>query len=185
MVWQKVFSAALFILVFIIPGKYLCQLNQKILAVTGYTAQFSIKHSGLIVTGSFTNVIGQVVYSENNELKNIQHKATVETIKTGIKRRDKHLASSDYFDSSKFPDINFSLLRISSRDKSGNYNADIKLTIRNIEKNYAIIIREVKTENTIRLSSTFKLNRRDFGVGGKSFAMADEVDILLVVTGKL
>jgi len=149
------------------------------------TINFTIKNAGLNVRGTFSDPTGEIIYNKNNELESINQSVKVESISTGIKRRDNHLKSKDYFYTQLLPEIQFETLSVSPIFNQNKYNAKVKITIKNTSKIINILITQIKIKDIITLTSNFKLNRIDFSVGGKSFTMDDEVTVNILCSGIL
>jgi polyisoprenoid-binding protein YceI len=106
----------------------------------------------------------------------------VKTLDTGIGLRNKHLRSDDYFHKAKFPQIRFAT---SSVSKEGNgYKAKGMLTIKEVSKPIDIPFTFEEKGKTSIFKAEFSLNRRDFGVGGKSWTLSDEVFISILFTAE-
>ena len=58
------------------------------------------------------------------------------------------------------------------------------ITIKNISKEISFPFKQTSKDGGILLEGEFKLNRKDFGVGGNSFSMSDEVNLELSVFAK-
>ena len=134
--------------------------------------QFTIQNAGLEVVGSFSKVEGQLVTDAQGKIPVlIVGRAKVKSIDTGIGLRDRHLQGADYFDAAKHPELRMQLL-----DISGN-QARFAVIIRGKTKTITVPFSWEKTGNTGRFRCSFKLNRRDFGIGGSSFIMGEEVKV--------
>lgn len=97
----------------------------------------------------------------------------VDSIDTRVPARDKHLRSADFFDSEKFPTIRFVGNRATSLG-NGKLKLDGELTMRDVTRPLALEVAAIEAthEETGRRSLRFiasgKLNRMDWGVGGRS-----------------
>lgn len=131
------------------------------------TVGFNISIAGFTkVTGKFTDFD---ILLDWNEIRldscKISANIKVNSINTGIKDRDTHLRSSDFFDIEKFPEIRFQSDSIKKVDFS-NYTAHGKLTMHGITKEFILPFQIVKIENnTIGITSKTTLSRKDYGVG--------------------
>lgn len=143
---------------------------------------FKIKNFGSTVDGTFKGLKGIIDFDDSN-LGTARFDVTIDasSIDTGIGMRDNHLRKPDYFGVAAFPTIRF----VSSKvEKSGKMNEAIvtgKLTIKKITKEISIPFRYGDATGVLQFKGEFTINRRDFGVGGSSFSLADEVTVLLNV----
>jgi polyisoprenoid-binding protein YceI len=142
---------------------------------------FKIKNFGSTVDGSFSGLKGSVVFDEAN-LSTAQIDLTVDaaTIDTGIGMRDNHLRKKDYFNVTEYPAIRFVSTKLTSSN-SGTGLATGKLTIKNVTREIAVPFTYAQSNNQLKLKGEFKINRRDFGVGGSSISMADELKVFVEI----
>jgi len=143
---------------------------------------FKIKNFGSTVDGSFKGLKGTINFDASN-LADALFDVTINaaTIDTGIGMRDNHLRKPDYFGVTNFPNIRFIS---SSVEKSGKPNEAVvsgKLTIKNTTKEISFPFRYGETNGVLHFTGEFKINRRDFNVGGSSISLSDELIVLLDV----
>jgi polyisoprenoid-binding protein YceI len=143
--------------------------------------KFTIKNAGIAVDGKFKTFTADIKFDpEHLDKSQVEGNIDVNSIDTGIGSRDKHLRSEDYFDVPKYPKITFKSEQIFKYE--GNYVARGKLTIKNITKEILIPIHFTPKEgNKAHFKSTILLNRIDYGVGGKSLMMSDELTATLEI----
>ncbi len=150
--------------------------------VTSYSVKFKIKNFGLTVTGSLKGMVYKINFNPNNlENSKIRTSVKVKTINTGIGARDKHLKSDDYFDADKYPKItleSFKFTKLNGNKYTGFFN----LTIKNITKEISFPFTYSKSGNKGIFTGTFTINRRDYGVGGSSLSMGDNVTVNISVS---
>ncbi|MGN6644914.1 MAG: YceI family protein [Cytophaga sp.] len=161
----------------------LVALSMSFLLKPDYTKSsvaFKIKNAGIGVDGSFTKFETSIDFNESAGAPS-SIKATIETatINTGIEARDKHLKKEEFFDVEKYPKISFESTQI-LKTTSGSLIAEGKLTIKNVTKDIKIPF--TYTAATGVFEGTVTLNRLDYGVGGKSMTMADEVQVAIKIT---
>jgi polyisoprenoid-binding protein YceI len=136
---------------------------------------FSIKNAGFNVEGTFGDVEATVQVDSTGNLQNsVYATASVRSINTGIEARDKHLQKPAYFHTERFPDIRLRSTAIQFKGR-GIFEAKMEITIKNITKTIHIPIRHEKG----LLSTSFTLNRLDFGVGDKSWILGEEVKVMI------
>ncbi len=153
-------------------------LTQKELVVASADISFRIKNAGFYVNGSFSGLFASIKFDEKN-LKESSFEATInaKSINTDNTLRDIHLRTSEYFDVEKYPLITMKSNEI-MRSVSGNFTANFDVIIK--DKTKKMLVPFFFKNNTF--SAKLTLNRRQFGVGGSSFLLSDEVIINLVVS---
>lgn len=143
---------------------------------TGGTIQFQIKNAGLTVDGSFKNLELNIQFNpEFPEKARMEAKVWVESIETGINLRNKHLKKEEYFHVDKFPEIYMKLMRL---QKAGSgWKGSFQLTLKGTTRLVEIPIEFTEIGSSAILKGKFELNRLDYGIGGKSWTMADRVAV--------
>ena len=100
------------------------------------------------------------------------------SLQTGIRKRDDHLHSSDFFDAEKFPDIS---VVVTKAEKTHGDTIDLRaqLTIRGTTKPLPLQTKvAVLDDGVVRLSTQAIVNRQDFGVDGNLMGIvADKATI--------
>ncbi|MBU0729852.1 MAG: YceI family protein [Proteobacteria bacterium] len=157
--------------------------------------RFSVKHIVTPVVGGFDEFTGMIRFDPNDlENSSIDITVNVSSINTGIKQRDDHLRSADFFEAEKYPEMRFVSKKITDL-KNNRYEANGKMTIKQVTKNLALIFTATgeadhpspKMECTVvgGLVGQTSLKRLDYQVGnGQFFQMGivgDEVSIELFV----
>jgi polyisoprenoid-binding protein YceI len=139
--------------------------------------EFSIKNAGLTVNGSFDVATIKIDFSKDEPEKiRISGQANVNSINTGIAMRDKHLQKEEYFDAEKYPSIIMKLIKVNKKDDA-NYEATFDLTIKGKTQKVDLVFTAIEKTDALILKTNFSINRRDFGVGGKSFVLGDVVKV--------
>lgn len=140
---------------------------------------FKIKNLGIYTNGTIGGLQADIHFNPA-DLTSSTIKATVDvnTLNSDNESRDEHLKNADFFDVAHYPTI--TLKSVSIRHKSGNnYSGQFNLTIKDKTKLIDIPFSCVDKGNTLAFNGTFKLNRRDYGVGGSSMILSDEVIIAI------
>lgn len=145
---------------------------------------FVIKNIGINVNGTLNGLKGKMYFDPKNLAASaFDMTVDVNTINTGIEKRDKHLKSEDYFDAAKYPVINIKTTKLLA--KGGNkYFAQAILTMHGVSKNIQFDFMANPQADGYTFSGGFPLNRRDYGVGGSSMIMADNLNVSLYVVAK-
>ena len=138
---------------------------------------FKIKNAGITVDGAFKTFEAHIDYNESAQApSSIKATISVETINTGIEARDKHLRKEEFFNVAGFPSITFESTQI-LKNSNGSFVAEGKLTIKGVTKDIKIPF----TYTNGVFEGTVKLNRLDYGVGGSSVTMSDDVEVFVKV----
>ncbi len=138
---------------------------------------FHIRSFGIDIDGSFQESVVQLdMDTLAVEQAFISVKIRVSSIETGISKRDKHLLKEKYFWQSKYPYI---LFETSSIERSGDdvYVTKGQINMKGALKNISIPFRWISTERGSSVHAEFELNRLDFNIGDKSWAMSESVKI--------
>lgn len=148
----------------------------------GSTVKFKIKNLGVNITGSFSGVTGKIAFDPNNAATAIfEASIDANSINTGIDLRDDHLRKEEYFDVKNHPRINFVSTKVTPSNRSGNFTIYGNLTIKGVSKEISFPFTATPQNGGYLFSGEFKINRRDFKVGGGSITMADNLTVLLSV----
>jgi polyisoprenoid-binding protein YceI len=147
------------------------------------SVHFTIKNFGFNVGGSFAGIQGNVRFEPDN-LSGTAFDVSVDaaSINTDNNMRDGHLRGEDYLDVKKYPHILFVSETVRPARKQGNYHMVGKLTIRNVTKEISFPFTAVASGKGYLFTGSFKINRKDFDVGGSS-TISDNltVDLKVVV----
>lgn len=151
----------------------------------GSEVSFKIKNFGINVSGTFTGLKGKITFNPDS-LPASEFDVTVDTktINTGIDQRDNHLRKEEYFDAEKHPTIHFISTKITTSTNKEYLFVFGKLTIKDVTKEVSFPFKATKQGEDYVFEGDFKINRRDYTVGGGSITMADELTVNLKVVGK-
>jgi polyisoprenoid-binding protein YceI len=135
-------------------------------------AQFKVRHLMISnVKGGFEK-IGGTLYLDDRDITNSRVEVSIDvaSVNTGIKQRDDHLRSADFFDVAKFPAMTFVSTRV-EKAGPGKLNVTGNLTIRGVTRPVLLVVDGLTPEvkdpwGHIRrgASATATINRRDFGI---------------------
>ena len=163
------------VIAFLIIGTgALAQTNNNI---TKAKISFELKNLGIKTGGVIGGLQGSITFDPAQLASSkIEATADVNTINTDNDMRDEHLKKPEYFDVQKYPKM--SLASVSLKKKNGNsYTGQFNLTIKGVTKAVEIPFTYVVTTTGSSFKGSFKINRRDFGVGGNSMTMSDDVTV--------
>ena len=134
----------------------------------GSSIKFRIKNFGIETGGSFTGLQGTISHNPNDLSKDsIDLSVDANSINTDNNMRDNHLRKEEYFDVQNYPRIRFISTRVTV-DKNAHFTATGKLTIKNTTKEVSIPFTAVPKDSGYIFTGEFKLNRKDYQVGGSS-----------------
>ena len=164
----------------VVPALAFAQTTWK---PTSSEISFKIKNAGATVTGRFTGLQTTLKFSPDKlSSSSLDGSVDVATIKTGIDKRDKDLLEEKYFDADKFKKIE---LKSTKLYKKGEQFAGLfNVTIKGVTKQVEVPFEFKQTGSDATFNSSFTINRRDFGVGGKSMMMSDDLTVNIVLKAK-
>ncbi len=169
------------LLTILLPSFTLKETNPTSWTVTSSSVLFKIKNAKLNVTGNFTDANTSINFDPAHLNKShFESVINVNSLKTGIDLRDKHLKKQEYFDAVKFPQLFFKSLSI-KQETEGNYIATCQITIKGKTKEVLFPFKFSKINNQAAFTGNLKLNRVDFGVGLPSIIMANSVDVAIIL----
>jgi len=150
---------------------------------TTYNVSFKIKNAGITVSGKFTGLKSTLMFNPD-KLATSSLKASVEAtnIKTGIDKRDEDLQAEKYFNTDKYKLIEVASTKLYK--KGAQYAGIFNVTIKGVTKQVEIPFDFKETGNEATFTGSFPLNRRDFGVGGRTLTMSDDLTVNIMVTAK-
>lgn len=136
-------------------------------------ATFSVLHLTIAkVRGQFNRVTGSLAYSPTSgAITDLQVTIEVASLHTGIRKRDVHLVSPDFFSAVENPEITFRSTACEVRENRGWITGD--LTIRGITRPVALEVTltgplklpaDLGGETTLGLSARTIINREEFGL---------------------
>lgn len=161
---NKYALAILAVLLVAVAGQ--AQVAPKSVVAAQSRAEFRIKNLGFWVDGTFEKVGGTVAFDAGNlSASRIEAWAEVSSISTGIGLRDRHLQKEEYFDAEKHPRLTFTSTRFYKDAKRGLL-ATGTFTLKGIRKTVTLPVLVTKEGGYTRFSTTFEIDRRDYGVGG-------------------
>jgi len=138
-------------------------------ANTGSSVTFEIKNLGFNTKGSFSGLEGKIIFDPKDAAKaSIDVSLDATTISTDNTMRDDHLKKETYFDVENHPRIRFVSTSVLPADKSGHYTVAGKLTIKNTTKEISFAFLATPVGDDFIFSGQFKIDRKDFGIGGSS-----------------
>ncbi|HRH50699.1 MAG TPA: YceI family protein [Panacibacter sp.] len=174
---------SIFVLSFVIMVSLFAQ---ELVPVDGGSAvKFTIKNFGISTTGTFSGLKGKILFNSSDVAASF-FKVTVAaaSIDTDIKVRDSHLKKEDYFDVNKYPEISFTSTKITASASAGAFLVTGNINIKGIVKEITFPFMVAPINDGFIFTGNFKVNRRDFNVGGNSFSLSDNLSVSLSVYAK-
>jgi polyisoprenoid-binding protein YceI len=163
------------VIAFLIVGTgAFAQVNNNI---TKAKISFELKNLGIKTGGVIGGVQGNIAFDPAKlATSKIEATADVNTINTDNDMRDEHLKKDDYFDVEKYPKM--SLSSVSFKKNSGNaFTGQFNITIKGITKPVEVPFTYATAATGNLFKGSFKINRKDFKIGGNSMTMSDDVTI--------
>lgn len=128
------------------------------------------------IEGRFDDVQGTFSIGPNIIGSKFSATVPVESINTGIAKRDEHLRSEDFFDVKKYPTMKFESKTITGT--LNNFKMVAALTIKDVTKDvlftgtYTGSVKDAQGKERVGLKATGKINRKDFNIN-----YSDTVDL--------
>jgi polyisoprenoid-binding protein YceI len=150
----------------------------------GSSLKFTIKNLGFGVNGSFSGFEGSVNFDPQNPAASA-FDITIDaaTVNTDNSLRDEHLKGDSFFDVKNHPRIRLTSTRINGN--SGSYQFTGQLTIKGKSKtiSFPFTGMPLPSSDGYSFKGSFKMNRKDFDVGGTS-TISDELEVNINVIAK-
>jgi polyisoprenoid-binding protein YceI len=148
----------------------------------GSSIEFTVKHFGIKTSGSFSGLLGTIVF-DTNSLNDSRFDVSIDanSIKTGIDMRDGNLRGEGYFEVTKYPRVHFVSTKITSTGKVDAFLVSGQLTIKNHTKEISFPFTMAPTDNGYLFKGSFSISRKDFEVGS-SGVISDNVDLLVSIS---
>lgn len=131
---------------------------------------FTVSHMVISeVTGKFKDFDITLTSSKSDFTDaSVEGTIRVNSIDTGVERRDNHLTSDDFFNAEKFPEIKFKSSSVEKIDDR-HYKIHGKLTIRDVSKDVtfdAVLNGTITGKQGVRSGwkATMSINRFDYGL---------------------
>jgi polyisoprenoid-binding protein YceI len=150
----------------------------------GSTLQFKIQNLGFDINGTFTGFKGAINFDAQNP-DNSSFDVTIDanTINTDNSLRDSHLRDNGYFDVKDYPVIHFVSAKITPSGKAGAFTVTGKLSIKGKSQDISFPFTATASNDDYIFKGSFKIKRKDFGVGGTS-TVSNELEVFLNVLSK-
>lgn len=146
----------------------------------GSKVHFVIRNFGVKVGGDFTGLQGSIIFDPAS-LSNSHFSVSVKTasVDTDNGAMENHLRKAEFFDVTRYPILSFTGTRVTESNIPGRYYIYGNMTIKGVTKPVEFGFSAIKTTTGFDFKGEFELNRRDFGVGGNSFSLSDNLKVFL------
>lgn len=142
------------------------------------------------VEGRFNDYQGELKLGEKIEDSKVNMSIKTASIDTGIKKRDDHLRSADFFDAKKYPTITFKSKKVKADGDDLKITGD--MTMKGITKEvtfdakYLGSVKDGYGNYKAAFQASTKINRKDFGLTWSSMveagpAVGDDVTLSLKI----
>lgn len=142
---------------------------------------FKIKNFGIPVNGSVSGLKGDIHFDKKDPgSSHFSVSVQMGTINTGIGARDKHIKKAEWLFVDKFSVSSFNSNKV-WLNSDGQYQVTGILTIKGTSKSISFPFTAKDVNGGTKFLGSFTINRREFGVGGSSLSMSDNLSIILSV----
>jgi polyisoprenoid-binding protein YceI len=158
--------------------------SQSAWTVYEYSITFKIKNAGLTVNGKFSGLKMEILFGPDKlSASKISGSVDASTLVTGINKRDNSIKDDKYLDAEHHKLIEATSTKIYTKD--ADYAGMFNIAIKGITKEIEIPFKFTPLGNLAEFDGEFTLNRKDFGVGGGSMTMADNLKVHIVIKAKM
>lgn len=148
------------------------------------TLKFTINNLGFDVDGSFTGFEGSINFDPQGlAVSTFDVSVNAATVNTDNSLRDEHLKGSSFFDVKNYPVIRLVATKITATNKPGMYMLSGQLNLKGKTQAITFPFTANATADGYIFKGSFKMKRKDFGVGGTS-TVSDELEVTMNVTAK-
>ena len=148
---------------------------------TNADIRFSIKNAGFSTKGTLSGLSARIAFNPSALQGSIVDAYVLSnTINTENGMRDNHLRKPEYFDVAKFDKISLKATSF-TKESDGSFKGAFKLTIKGVTKDVTIPFTFVENGDKATIKGSFSINRLDYGVGGTSMTLSNDLTISLNV----
>lgn len=151
----------------------------------GSSVHFVIKNFAIKTGGDFSGLKGTIRFDpEKYSSSSFDVTVDASTIDTDNSSRDGHLKKEEYFDVDTYKTIQFKSTKVVKSTTEGRFFIYGNLTIKGVTKAVEFGFGATPKNGGYVFEGSFNINRRDFGVGGSSISMSDNLIVMLSVYAK-
>ena len=125
------------------------------------------------VTGRFQKFAVQDLKIKKRKRESLRGKLIIDvaSVKTGKRKRDRHLREDDFFDAKKHPSIIVSVLDV-NHDDEDDFEVEASIEIKGKERKFTIPVEITASKKRLRARGKFYIDRKAFGVNGNIISNA-------------
>ncbi|MEO7305959.1 MAG: YceI family protein [Ferruginibacter sp.] len=151
----------------------------------GSKVHFVIKNFGVKTGGDFSGLKGTIKFDpEKFATSSFDVTVDAATIDTDNDSRDGHLKKAEYFNVATYKTIHFKSTKITRSSVAGRFYVFGQLTIKGVTRPVEFGFGATPKSGGYVFDGEFSINRRNFGVGGSSVSMSDNLTVSLAVFAK-
>jgi polyisoprenoid-binding protein YceI len=151
----------------------------------GSKVHFVINNFGIATGGDFSGLSGSIKFDPANlAASDFDVSVDANTVDTDVKARDNDLRKSQYFDVKNYPKLSFKSTKVAKTNKDSYLYMVGNITIKGVTKEIKFPFMATAKDGGYLFEGSFKLNRRDFGVGRNSISLSDDLTVSLSVLAK-
>jgi polyisoprenoid-binding protein YceI len=134
------------------------------------TIGFSVRHMMVAtVRGHFGGFSGTIRYDSDRPMEaGVEVEIDATTVDTGIRMRDEHLRSADFFDVATYPTISFRSTSVEPASVGKRKRSLVagELTMHGVTRAVELTVEQTgaQSADVIEFEATTKIHRRDFGM---------------------
>lgn len=152
--------------------------------ITSSSVTFTARNLGISVNGTIGGLKADIRFKPDNlQASSIGATVDVNTLNTDNSERDAHLREDEFFDVAHYPQITLKSISFKHRG-SDKYLGKFNLTIKNKTRQVDIPFTYTESNGTQVFKGSFKINRLDYGVGGSSLILSNDISISISVEAK-
>lgn len=148
---------------------------------------FTINHLGFsTMHGRFDKTKGSLTMDRAKGTGSVEVVVDMASVSTGMKKRDDHLRSPDFFNVAEFPEMTFKSTNVKFEGKGAKVTGN--LTIKGVTKQVTLNVDSINCgvhpfnkKEVCGFSATTRIKRSDFGIKYGLPAIGDDLDITLEV----
>lgn len=147
--------------------------------LTASSVTYKVKNMGIETNGKFGGLDANIKFDPAQPAgSSIDASIDVSSVNSDNDTRDSHLKGEKFFDVAHYPRIQLKSTAIEHK-KGNNYLGKFNLTIKGKTKPVELPFTYTEANGKVTYAGSFKLNRKDFNVGGSSLVLADEVTVFI------
>lgn len=148
---------------------------------------FTISHLGFsTMYGRFDKTSGTLTMDRAKGTGSVDITVDMASVNTGMKKRDDHLRSPDFFNVAEFPVMTFKSTKVEFAGKGAKVTGD--LTIKGVTKSVTLDVASINCgvhpfnkKDVCGFDATTKIKRSDFGIKYGLPAIGDDMNIMIEV----